>query len=411
MRGWVAIALSLLVAGTVRAAEARADAGLAELDARHQVLVLLNMPAQHFRPDTSYTGGYEVAVDSRGRRRIAIDIAARQRLKLVDAWPMPMLGLDCFVMAVPIDRAPGDVAAELSKDARVMWAQPMNVFSGQHARDPLYAVQPAAQAWQLSALHEFATGRGVSVAVIDSGVERNHPDLAGRVQMFENFLPGTGGTAEWHGTGVAGIIAANVDNGIGIVGVAPHASLVALRACWQESQRATLCTSLSLAKAIYFAMTHEVAIINMSLAGPQDRLLARLLDAALARGITVVAAIDRTADPGGFPASHPGVVAVADDGPGALPAGVLRAPGRDIPTTVPGARWALVSGSSYAAAHVAGLFALVRELRHSSGGRSAAALALHGSGEIDACATLSRVAGPCLCACADARADGPALHR
>src|SRR5207249_4865370 len=129
--------------------------------------------------------------------------------------------------------------------------------------DPLYPTQPAAHAWRLSELHELATGRNVRVAVVDSGVEQTHPDLAGQVLVAENFVDGRPYAAERHGTAVAGIIGARADDGIGIVGIAPQARLMALRACWQESTDDTLCTSLSLAKALLFAITHEAEVVNV----------------------------------------------------------------------------------------------------------------------------------------------------
>ena len=104
-----------------------------------------------------------------------------------------------------------------------------------------------------------------------------------------------------------------------------------------------------------------------------------------------------TATPGGgFPASHPGVIAVSDRGP--TPASVYIAPGRDIPVLEPGGRWDLVNGSSYAAAHVSGLLALLRQ----RGPVSRAALVStqdRRGASIDACATLLRAYGPCACAC------------
>ena len=74
-----------------------------------------------------------------------------------------------------------------------------------------------------------------------------------------------------------------------------------------------MCDTLSLAKALYFAIGHDAQVINLSLSGPPDPLLGRLIDVALARGIVVVGALDPNAADGGFPASHPGVVAVSDD--------------------------------------------------------------------------------------------------
>ncbi|HEY1391903.1 MAG TPA: S8 family serine peptidase, partial [Methylibium sp.] len=326
------------------------------------------------------------------------------------------LGVDCYVMAVPPDRAPEHVAQVLSQDARVAWAQPMNIYRAQQQaaaaapthNDPLYPAQPAAAAWHLAALHELATGREVRVAVIDSGIEQNHPDLDGQVALARNFVPARPDAPEQHGTAVAGIIAARADNGIGIAGVAPRARLLALRACWQESRSSTLCSSLSLAMALDFAISHDAQVINLSLGGAPDRLLGKLLDAALVRGITVVAAADRSLPGGGFPAGHPGVVAVSDEAPNP-PAGALLAPGRDVPTTTLGAHWNLVSGSSYAAAHVSGLFALVRELHRSPLPAASTTLSVLPSGGIDTCATLLRFVSPRACACANMRATPPPI--
>jgi subtilisin family serine protease len=271
----------------------------------------------------------------------------------------------------------------------------MNLYRGQGGEagaprsaargDPLLPMQPAAREWRLSELHRTATGRGVRVAVIDSQIEQNHPDLVGQVALSENFVGGRPAGPEAHGTAVAGIIAAIADNGIGIAGVAPGARLLALRACWQGAA-ATLCDSLSLAKALDFAIGHAAQVINLSVSGPPDILLGKLLDAAKARRAVVVAAFDPSLPGGGFPASHPGVVAVADESGGRPPAGVQGAPGRDIPATLPGGKWGLVSGSSFAAAEVSGLAALVRERPGEPAARVLAALPA--GGVRDACATL-----------------------
>ena len=90
---------------------------------------------------------------------------------------------------------------------------------------------------------------------------------------------------------------------------------------------------------IYFAIDHNAQVINLSLSGPPDPLLGRLIDVALSRGMVVVGASDPHMPDGGFPASHPGVVAVSDDPSTTVP-GVFIAPGRDTPTTQPGGRFA-----------------------------------------------------------------------
>jgi subtilisin family serine protease len=140
-------------------------------------------------------------------------------------------------------------------------------------------------------------------------------------------------------------------------------------------------------------------VINLSLSGPPDILLGKLVDAAQARRIAVVGAFDRHLPGGGFPASHTGVVAVADEAPGAIPTGVYAAPGHDVPTTVPGGRYALVDGASFAAAHVSGLLALTREHGRVEAGQLTLISLRPGGGAIDACATVARADGgdhPCV---------------
>jgi len=412
----------MLACGLALAQAGQGVQGVQGTAAERQVLVMLHLPAPHFRPDANYGGSYDDGGHS-ARLRIARDLAKTHGLTLKSDWAMPALGVDCYVMEVPVGEAPERIAERLAHDPRVEWAQPMSQFHGVGHDDPLYPAQPVAKAWHLDELHRIATGRNISVAVIDSGVEATHPDLMNQIIVKENFVDGNPYAAEIHGTGVAGIIAAQADNGIGVAGVAPGARLMALRACWQVSAQSTLCNSFSLAKALDYAILHRAQVINLSLSGPQDRLVQRLLEVAMQRGIVVVGAIDSHVVDGGFPASCHGVLAVAEqesDREGQ--AGRLSSPGSDtvfapghgIPTTAPGARWNLVSGSSYAAAHVSGMMALLRELREQqvSATASGSLIASGDShGRIDACATIARAAGTCVCACATAKATGASDYR
>jgi subtilisin family serine protease len=321
------------------------------------------------------------------------------------------------VMEQPGDAPLERVLAALSGDKRVMWAQPMNTFYGLDGGDPLYGVQPAAKYWHIAQLHKISTGRDVRVAVIDSGIDARHPDLAGQVQLRENFVTGSPDGAETHGTAIAGIIAARAGNGLGIAGVAPDVRLLALRACWPDSGGTTRCNSFTLGKALNFAIMNGARIINLSLSGPPDRLLQQLLDVAGTRGTAVVGAADPQRADGGFPACAPGVIAVAMATPGPAGDGVLLAPGADIPTTMPGARWGFVSGPSYATAHVSGLAALIVQLQPSASAaqlrrdiqtapdagplhnRTVSANPVAQAGNIDACATIARITGACACSC------------
>ena len=378
-------------------------------DTGRQILVMLKMPPDHYRPGSAYSGNYGAASTQAARNRIAARIARRHGFTLVDNWPMPMLGVDCFVMSLPDGLTPEAAAAQISHDADVAWSQPLQLYHAQAsapAGDPLLAAEPAAAQWHLAELHRLATGRGVSVAVIDSRIDVAHPDLGGQISLSQDFVGGHGTAAELHGTAVAGVIAAREGNG-GIVGIAPRARLMALRACWQQSPAATVCDTLSLAKALQFAIDHHARVINLSLSGPRDMLLGRLVDIGLARGQKVVAAFDPAVPDGGFPASQPGVIAVANTNSSGIPQQVFLAPGRDIPTTAAGGGWTLVDGTSYAAAHVSGLLALMNE-RQPAG---ANALVRARGGSLDACASLTAATHMCSCDCADARRAAADEHR
>jgi subtilisin family serine protease len=374
-----------------------------------QLLVMLHLPLPHFRAENGYFGRYADDAGHHARRRIAEGIAGKHNLKLVSDWPMPALGLDCFVMEVRAADPVDHIADVLSRDPRVEWAQRMSVYHALAASDPLYPLQPSAKYWHLTEIHAATTGRDVRVAIVDSGVDDNHPDLTGKVALKENFVDGNPYVSELHGTAVAGIIAANAGNGVGIEGVAPNARLMALRACWEMSERDTRCSSFTLGKALNFAIMRKAQVINLSIAGPADRLLQLLLDAALARGVIIVGAVDPQNPRAGFPASHPGVLAVSDEEFKPDHDRIWIAPGRDIPTTAPGGRWSFVSGSSYACAHATGMIALLVELHPSFNSTqitrelipySASSNPGRAPGTIDACATIAKSVGSCICSCA-----------
>lgn len=394
------LALLLLVAGSCAPQAALA----ADADTERRILLMLAAPLRHYRPDINYGGGYE---SSESRRRLARILAESHGLRLVGDWPMPALRVDCFVLEAPSMEAREASLPLLAADPRVESVQAVQAFHAlaNFAEDPLAIAQPAVVQWRLPELHRLATGRRVVIAMVDSGVEAAHPDLRGQRITSRNFLDGQRFEAEAHGTAVAGIIAARSNNGVGIMGVAPDARLLALRACaqpvaWQPAQ----CDTFSLAKALQFALDSQAEVINLSLTGPDDALLARLLDVAIRRGAIVVGAADPARGGGGFPANHRGVLRVAGrPGPG-----VLLAPDRAIPAPVPGGGWGMVNGSSFAAAQVTGLMALVRELTPTASSSilntpfSPAPTVGFPSRRpqyLDACGIIARAAQRCVCDC------------
>jgi len=375
--------------------------------AEQQILVMVKESAvRHYRPGPASLAGYDSAAGRARSRKVAESLVHDYGLKLVGDWAMPALGVRCFLVELAPGQMPAEMAERLSADPRVESAQPQHLFRVSGHDDPYYPLQTGAQELQLDALHRMATGKGIKVAQIDTGVDMHHPDLAGQTSAERNFVEGPLPAAEMHGTAVAGIIVAQADNGIGIVGVAPGARLIPLRACWESTAAGNaVCSSFTIAKAMQFALIERVRVINLSLAGPYDRLLERLIDSATQDKIAVVAALD-TAVPG-FPATHPAVIAVAVNGSANAPASAILAPGRDILTTTPGASWGFFSGASFAAAHMSGLAALMLErspalkpdaLRRILLEHQSAAVA-DGMRVLDACAALAQASGARDCGC------------
>ena len=375
--------------------------------AEQQILVMVKESAvRHYRPGPASLAGYDSAAGRARSRKVAESLVHDYGLKLVGDWAMPALGVRCFLVELAPGQMPAEMAERLSADPRVESAQPQHLFRVSGHDDPYYPLQTGAQELQLDALHRMATGKGIKVAQIDTGVDMHHPDLAGQTSAERNFVEGPLPAAEMHGTAVAGIIVAQADNGIGIVGVAPGARLIPLRACWESTAAGNaVCSSFTIAKAMQFALIERVRVINLSLTGPYDRLLERLIDSATQDKIAVVAALD-TAVPG-FPATHPAVIAVAVNGSANAPASAILAPGRDILTTTPGASWGFFSGASFAAAHMSGLAALMLErspalkpdaLRRILLEHQSAAVA-DGMRVLDACAALAQASGARDCGC------------
>jgi len=289
-------------------------------------------------------------------------------LQRVADWPLTSIGVRCLVFATE-----NDVSEELLQALRahqlIETAQTMNYFAVSAAaedryNDPYFELQAGHDQLLIPATHSWSTGKGVVVAVIDTGLDSTHPDLQERISGVHNFVDRNSRRfrADVHGTAVAGVIAANANNQIGIVGVAPDASILGLKACEQTGpdSRSATCNSFTLAKAIDFAIDQRADVINLSLAGPRDDLLERLVARAVDRGAIVVGAAGRD-DRFPFPASAPEVIAVASEAPAGSDASLLRAPGAQVVATVPDGEYDFFSGSSFATAYVSGVVALVRQ--------------------------------------------------
>jgi subtilisin family serine protease len=385
-----------------------------------QILVMLKeSPVRHYRPGSFPQPSYGSGPAPMSQLRTAQQLAREYGFQLVSDWAMPSLGVRCFLGEVPAGQAPREMALRLAADSRVESAQPVQVFRSLGHNDAYYELQTSAKVLKLDELHQIATGKHVSVAQIDTGVDLTHPDLDGQLSEAKNFVDGSPYRAESHGTGVAGIIVAKADNGIGIVGIAPGATLMPLRACWEAEGKsgAALCSSFTLAKALQYALSRPTRVLNLSLGGPQDRLLERLIDKAIDQGIVVVGAVDPTHLEGSFPASHPGVIAVGSAGTAITVNGEVLAPGEHVLTTTPNGSWGFLSGSSFAAAHVSGIAALLLERSPKLKPRQVSLIfrqhvyetADQGS-VVDACAALASVSSGSL-PCQTSDTNHPTAHR
>jgi len=216
------------------------------------------------------------------------------------------------------------------------------------------------QAWQVS------EGHGVGVAVIDTGIDHGHPDLAPNIAGGVNLVrPGALPQDEdGHGTAVAGVVSA-VRNGQWMAGVAPRAHLYAVKVVGSDGSGALS----GLLLALQWVVDQKIPIANMSLGTPSHSFaFERTVANAIARGLTLVAAVGNGGRVGqvDFPAGFPGVIAVAAiDHDGGLapfsntgPEVALVSPGVQIFSTGRGGGYVRVSGTSFAAPHVTGVAAL-----------------------------------------------------
>ncbi|EFL17985.1 serine protease [Streptomyces sp. C] len=236
----------------------------------------------------------------------------------------------------------------------------------------------ALQRVMLDALWARTKGKGVRVAVIDTGVDRANPQLAGALDTGagRDFIDPKGGDGTndtvGHGTKVAGLIAARPQQGTGFVGLAPEATVIPIR---QNDGQATGNAVATLAQAVDHAVAKGARVINISQDTDApltpDSELGKAVQRALAAKAVVVASAGNDGLSGQkhrtYPAAFPGVLAVASSdrnnerAPFSQPGDFIgvAAPGVDMVSTVPGFGQCIDNGTSFSAPYVAGVAALL----------------------------------------------------
>ncbi len=305
-------------------------------------------------------------------------------------------------------------AGEIEGTAGVRFAQPEQVVRAAAVpNDPYYAQRQ----WDLPAIglpDSWWNPPGsaqVTVAVIDTGIFDSHEDLAGRVVGGRNFVAAAGTTSAWrddngHGTHVAGTIGARTNNGIGIAGIAPQASLLAVKVLDKDGTGA----EADMAQGIRWAAEQGADVLNVSIESPEySDLLDEACQYARSKGCIIVAAAGNSGtNRVSFPAVLPGVIAVgatkqqgnaradfSDFGPeldlmapGTTTDGDqgvgLWAPVRNVSPGLENQtdRYAQYGGTSMAAPHVAGVAALVRQMNPGAVREQVEYALLHGAKDL-----------------------------
>jgi subtilisin family serine protease len=307
-------------------------------------------------------------IDSALSTAEADELARRHGLERIASQSFPLLGSTIGLFRI-VDRRPVDmVRREFAADGRVRSVQLNLRHFLQDQKKPVIegdVAQYAVAQLRLPQAHALARGMNVTIAVIDSGVDVKHPELANSVADSFDALGSSEGP-HVHGTGIAGAIVAHAK----LMGSAPEARLLAIRAFGAGSKGAES-TSYVILRGLDYAAEHGAQIINMSFAGPKDPLIERGIAATAARGILMVAAAGNAGakSPPLYPAANPNVIAVSGtDAQDKLFAAsnrgnhiAISAPGADIFLPAPDEKYQITSGTSFSAAYVSGVAALLLE--------------------------------------------------
>ncbi len=307
--------------------------------------------------------------------RTVEDLLRRFRLVQIASQSSQLLGTTVYRGRISDGRPPAAVVRALEAESVI--AQQNHLFTLQEYETETTgaaAGEGGLAQYELAKLrlpeaHRIANGQSVLVAVLDTAIDAAHPDLAGSIAKRVDVV-GTPMTPHRHGTAIAGLIAAHGK----LTGAAPAAQILAVRA-FDPAGAGAEGSTFDILKGLDWAAANGARVINMSFAGPRDAALHRAMEAAHKQGIVLVAAVGNAGakSPPLYPAADPNVIAVAatDADDGLLEESsrghhiALAAPGAKILVAIPGGGYEVASGTSYSAAEISGIVALM--LEHKSG--------------------------------------------
>jgi subtilisin family serine protease len=298
----------------------------------------------------------------------ADELARRHGLVRLESQNFPLIGSTVGLFRVTDQRTSDAASRDFGNDASVRLSQPNFRYLLQDQKAASAEGDPAQYAnvkLRLPEAHTLAHGANVTVAVIDSGIDLKHPELAGAIADSYDALGSKEGP-HIHGTGVAGAIVAHGR----LMGSAPAAWILAIRA-FGAAPNGAQSTSYVILKALDYAAAHGAQIVNMRFAGPRDPVIERGIAAIAAKGIVLIAAAGNGGpkSPPLYPAANANVIAVsATDAQDRLFSAsnrgsyvAIAAPGVDIFLPAPDEKYQMTSGTSFSAAYISGLAALVLE--------------------------------------------------
>jgi len=205
----------------------------------------------------------------------------------------------------------------------------------------------------------------IKVAVVDTGVDYNHEDLAGTVIKGYDFVNNDNDPKDdqGHGTHVAGTIAATINNNKGVVGVGPNVKILAVKVCNSGGS----CPYSAIANGIIYAADNGARVINLSLGGGPSQTVKNAVDYAWNKGVMLACAAGNGGPgPTTYPGAYPSCLAVAATDQNDQRAGFsqyapdgVSAPGVSILSSLPNNQYASWNGTSMATPHVAGLAGLL----------------------------------------------------